>query len=114
MGNKETPIQQAIICYLQMLENQGRLIFLRNNSFAGRIQRANGSQGYINNRKPGSPDVLVFLNNGRSLMIEIKAPKGKLNEAQQEFKLRAERLGHDYLIARGIECVEAKLKELNI
>lgn len=43
--------------------------------------------------KAGVPDLFFLLNGGHAVMIELKAEKGRLSEAQQEFHARVETLG---------------------
>jgi hypothetical protein len=44
------------------------------------------------------------------LWIECKAAKGKQSELQRSFQAQVEAEGHRYIIARGIEDVEAALR----
>lgn len=43
--------------------------------------------------KAGVPDLFFLLNGGAPVMVELKADKGRLSEAQQEFHATAQRLG---------------------
>lgn len=106
----EKYIQQSIIAYLRVLESMNKLIFIRNNSFAGSIQRVNGSKGYINNKKPGSPDILIFLECGVTVHCELKTEKGKLTDSQKVYKKQVEALGHIYIVIKSIEELEQYLK----
>ena len=54
---KEIQTQRAIKDYLQILENQGKLMFLRNQ--AGGYPTKEGH--YIKMGKKGSPDLLVWI-----------------------------------------------------
>lgn len=100
----ERDVQRQIVEYLGMLENMGRLTFIRNNRFAGQITRANGSKGFVNNSKPGSPDIYIFLKNGVTIHCEIKG-ESKQSEAQVAYQHFVEKLGHRYIIARSVDDV---------
>lgn len=103
---KESELQKAIINYLTLQGNLGRCLFLRNNTFAGFIQRRDGSKGYIKNATiKGSPDIMLFLPKGNTIFLEIKSDKGKLSPAQEEFKERAEALGFSYLVVRSLDDI---------
>ncbi|HPD61396.1 MAG TPA: VRR-NUC domain-containing protein [Thermodesulfobacteriota bacterium] len=102
---KESGIISAIAQYLQYQENAGRLIFIRNNT--GAFTNPKGK--FFRMGKPGSPDFLVFIHNGRCLHIEVKNEKGKLNENQIEYSEKIKNLGHDYHVARNLDDVERLL-----
>lgn len=57
----ESEIKKCIANYLQILENQSKLYFVRNNSFEGKIIRNNKTEGYIKNNKKGTPDFLLCI-----------------------------------------------------
>lgn len=48
---------------------------------------------------------LYALKNGWHVWLEIKTPKGRLSEHQQQFKDEVEAHGGIYILARGIEDV---------
>ena len=73
---KESLIQNAIEAYLSLLENQNKLVYLKNNS--GAFQTRQG--GFYRMGKRGSADFIVFINNGQTLHLEVKNEKGKQNE----------------------------------
>lgn len=99
----EAELKKACFDYLQLLENKGMLIYIRNNSFSGAIQRPNGSVGYIKNNKKGAPDAFIFLKNGETLHIELKAPKGTQSIEQKEWEKKITKLGHNYYIIRDVD-----------
>ena len=99
-SEKET--QKACINYLQMLYNQGKLLFVRNNSFQGNFSRPDGSQGYIRNNMPGSPDLFVFVNK-ETLHLELKSSTGKQSPDQLAWEQAATKLGHKYYTIRSVE-----------
>lgn len=105
----ESLIQQACLTYLQMLENQGKLYFVRNNSFAGFLQRGNGSVGYIKNQKRGTPDIIVCYQ-GRFVGLEIKGPKGRQSEFQKEAEAAIRKAGGEYYVIRDTDHLREIIK----
>ena len=93
--------------YLDIL----KIPYIRNNSFAGKITRGDGSQGYIkNNTYPGSPDLIIFLKKGRTLHVEVKSDTGKQSSEQVYYEIKMGVLGHEYYIVRDLKELEKLLK----
>lgn len=111
---KESQIVTAITQYLSLLENQNKLLFIRNNS--GAMYNSRG--GFYKFGRTGSPDFLIFLrdysntNNGRCLHLEIKTNKGKLSPGQLEYQAKILMLGHHYEVAHSLDEVIEILKPL--
>ena len=101
---KESGIQTAIEQYLQYMENQGKLIYIKNNSGAMKTQ-----DRFIRFGKKGSPDFFIFLPAGQVIHMEVKNDKGKQNDNQIEYQKKVETLGHFYAIVRSIDDVERLL-----
>lgn len=99
----EAEIKRACVQLLTSYQNQGKLIFQRNNNFFGSFQRADGSRGFIQNNSAGAPDFYVFLSQGQTIHLELKTAKGKQNEAQKEWQKNCELLGHTYVVVRGVD-----------
>lgn len=106
---KEADLKRAVFILLSMLENQGKLLFQRNNSFMGAFQRPDGSNGFIKNNKPGSPDFFAFLKNGITLHLELKGTKGKLSEYQISWRNACSKLNHVYVVVTDIAELEKLL-----
>jgi hypothetical protein len=104
---KESQTQSAIEQYLRILENQGKLVYQKNNSGAFRTERGS----FIRYGKAGSPDFLVFLKDGACLHLEIKNEKGELTKNQLDYALKMDKLGHCYEVARSLDEVEKMLKK---
>ena len=103
---KENDIQRAIKNYLQVRENQGKLMFIRSNSLA--VQTKDGH--YVQTGKKGSPDILVWmeditLDELRSIALEVKSTIGKQSPAQKEWQDKFEKFGGEYYIVRSVEEV---------
>ncbi len=98
---------------LTMLQNQGKLLFQRNNSFSGRIMRSNGTSGWINNANKGAPDYYVFLKNGATLHLELKSTTGRVRPEQKVWESNCKKLKHNYWLVRDIDQL-AKIINLYI
>lgn len=107
---KEKDIKKAVMQLLAIYEKQEKLITIRNNSFAGFIQRTDGYKSYINNAKKGMADVMVFFPGGKAEFWELKSSIGKQKPAQLEFEVKVEKLGFDYRIIRSLEEAQGRLK----
>lgn len=106
----EQQLQHACLELLQLHENTGRLLFIRNNSFAGAIVRRGRdgaeSKGYIKNNKPGAPDIIIFFRNGMVINVELKSLIGKLSREQAQWASNATKLGYRYCIIKSVEELE--------
>lgn len=107
---------------LMPLERASKVYFFRNNSFSGRIQRYDGSSGFIKNNKRGTPDVIacfyeeytdnVTVSSGRFVGFELKTLTGKQSPDQKLAQESIESAGGKYYIIRTPEEFEEVLKEL--
>jgi deoxycytidylate deaminase len=104
---RESYIITAINHYLELLENQGRLVFFRNNS--GALINQHGR--FIRFGKAGAPDFMVYLLDGRCVHLEVKNEKGKQSPNQLEYQAKIEKLGHRYCIVRSVDEVEILIKQ---
>lgn len=107
---KESQIQKAVEQYLTLLENSGKLVFIKNNSGAFINPKGN----FYKMGKSGSPDFLLFLKYGDCLHLEIKNETGKPSPGQLEYQRKAEKLGHTYIIMRAVDDLDTYLKENNL
>lgn len=105
---KESSIQTAIEKYLQLLENTGRIVYVKNNSGAFMSPRGH----FFRFGKAGSPDFFVFAKNGSCFHLEVKNEKGKQSDLQKEYQARIEKLNHKYFVVRDITDVETILKDV--
>lgn len=110
----ESQLQRSVIQYLEVLENQHRLVFIRNNSFQGIIQRRNGSQGYIKNAHKGSADIILCVPGGNYVALEIKSDKGKQSEYQSSWQKRLNAVGGMYHIIRSLEDLDVILNAYSV
>ena len=57
----------------------------------------------------GAPDLTLFLPGGRVLLVELKAPKGVMSDAQKDLHPRLAALGHVVCIVRSLEEMKEAL-----
>ena len=105
---KESGILTTICQYLQYLENQGKLIYQRNNSGAFINPKGN----FYRMGKRGMGDIIIWLPDGKSMILEVKNETGKLSLSQLEMELKLKQLNHLYFIVRSLEEVENIFKKL--
>jgi len=117
----EANIIRAIGDYLQIQKNQGKLMFIRNNSGAIPISDGKNKRRYIKFGDKGSPDFLVWkleyyrynfqmLIRADSIAFEVKSENGKQSKAQKEWQDDFENVGASYYIVRSVDEVIDILK----
>lgn len=115
------------------LERAGEVYFFRNNSFSGRIQRYDGSTGFIKNSKRGTPDIVAcfrrrIVENEREVFpgagmaeinyygifvgLELKTMTGRQSPEQKLAQAAIESAGGQYHVVRTPEQFEEILKRL--
>jgi hypothetical protein len=102
---KEKDLSKLVREYLQLNENLGRIYFVRNNSFAGKLTYKNGTSSYIKNNKKGTPDFLVLMKGGHFVGLELKGDKGKLDEDQEITKNQIKMLGGTFVEVRDLKDI---------
>ena len=112
--NKESQIQRSIMDYLELLEAQGKLWFVRANSGAFKTLRKDGSQGFVKTGKAGCPDIVICANRGQFVGVEVKTPEGRLSPAQELTSRLIDELGAIYIVARSVEELKNDFKTLNL
>ena len=50
--------------------------------------------------KPGVPDLVIVLTGGRALWVEVKASRGTLSDAQEDWRDALQDLGHEWHMIR--------------
>ncbi len=103
---KETDIQAAIITYLGVLENQGKIWFSRLNNIPPVIKDNNGKVSGFRRLprgcKKGIPDILI-ITKGRTIAMEVKTPKGKQSPEQKVVEDSFKKQGKEYHVVRSLE-----------
>ncbi len=97
----EDGIQKACIDLLAIAERQGRLTYLHvpNGARLTNAKRQGGRMKALGVRA-GVPDLIIVWPNGRTVWIELKAPKGVLSPSQKEWRDRLQALGHEWHLFR--------------
>jgi len=109
----EKQITKAITDELQWRMNLKQLLWIKNNRFAGKFLRKDGSQGFIKNTGRGSPDLIIVLPN-TVLWVEVKTKKGFLSEFQKMWQEKLANLGQLYYIVRSHNDFTKILKKFNL
>ncbi len=108
----EADIIRVINDYLQIQRNQGKLMYIRNNTGAIPIEDGKNKRRYIRFGDKGSPDFFVwekdyYLDNPgfytRSIAIEAKSDIGKQSKDQIKWQADFENIGGEYYIVRSLE-----------
>ena len=60
---------------------------------------------------PGFPDLLVYGRNGRIGHIEVKTPRGTVQDNQKRAREWLEGLGHNYAVCRSVDDVVAAFRK---
>jgi len=102
---KESNLVTTICEYLQVLENQGKLVFVRNNSGAVVVDKR-----FFRFGKKGSPDIFIFLEKGRVIHCECKTGKGRLNKNQINYQKKITKLEHEYWVVNSIDTIIKNIK----
>lgn len=117
-ASPERIIQRAIIAYLRRV-CPGAIVGAITNEERGRgdtpLQRARfGMARKRSGVLTGLPDILVLLPDGRTLLIEVKAPGGVLSEAQAEMHTRIRATGHTVGVATCIDTARRVLLDAGV
>ncbi len=107
----EADLIRAINDYLQYRRNQGKLMYIRNNTGAIPISNGETKRRYIRFGDKGSPDFLVFTKRWipywgyelKTIAIEAKSDIGKQSKDQIKWQADFEKIGGEYHIARCLE-----------
>lgn len=108
----EHSLQVSILDYLDIkgrrelrwtaIENGG----LRHPLVAARIKAAGV--------KPGTPDIVILMDNGQTGWIECKSKRGQLRPEQKGFAASAVRLGHRWAMVKSLDVAIGILKEWGV
>jgi len=109
---KETEIQSAIIDYLQILENQNKLFFVRLNNIPPVTKLPNGKMLFRRmpkGTKKGLADILLIIK-GQAIFLEVKSESGYLRTEQKQFQELCKRNSTLYFVVRSVIEVENIIK----
>ena len=107
----ESMIIKVVGDYLQIQRNQGKLMYIRNNSGAMPIVDGKNKRRYIRFGDKGSPDFLVFFRGWipywgyelKTVAIEAKSDIGKQSLDQIKWQADFEKLDGEYYIVRSLD-----------
>jgi len=97
-AHPESQIQRAIVTALRL---RGLTVFAIPNGGARRRVEAAIMRG--EGVLPGVPDLCVPGPSGRTTWLEVKAPKGRVTELQDQMHARLRMLGHRVEIVRSVD-----------
>ena len=114
----ENMVIKVIGDYLQIQRNQGKLMYIRNNSGAMPIMDGKNKRRYIRFGDKGSPDFLVWkpsekwayeadmgVDYLRSIAIEAKSDIGKQSADQIKWQKEFEAMGGEYCLIRNLDSL---------
>lgn len=84
-----------------------------NNIFAiaipngGRRDAVTGAMLKKEGATAGAPDLVLILDDGETVWVELKTPKGRQSESQKAFQARLQALRHNYFIWRSVNDCNA-------
>ena len=113
----EADVIRVINDYLQIQRNQGKLMFIRNNSGAMPITDGKNKRRYIRFGDKGSPDFFVFIEDCfdgygglyncfkymKTIAIEAKSDIGKQSEDQVKWQVDFEKIGGEYYVVKSLD-----------
>ena len=108
MKHQESIIQEQVVVWLQ--RQYPRVLFT--GGFAGEKMKIPSAcrrkrMGY----RPGSPDLIIFEAHPiyHGLMVEMKAPGGKLSDSQKVFGEHASTNGYCYVVCYNLDEAQQKI-----
>lgn len=109
----EDGIQIAMFDALHIYEKRGYLLAWHVPNGGFRFSTTAGLLKRLGTRA-GIPDICVALKGGRMLFAEVKTPRGKLKEAQEDIMEVLETLGHRVEIWRSVEDMARSLRDWGV
>ncbi len=105
---RESCTTKACLDYLRVMENSGKIAWVQRMNSGAIPTSYGGRKRIVKLCRPGTADIYVRLNNGRTLWIENKKPEKDLEDEQKEFKVRMEKIGDIYITIRSLnELIDA-------
>lgn len=100
-GNPEHKIQVALMDYLAIAARPEIYFFAIPNQSNRHI--ANAAKMKAEGVRAGSPDLCFMWEGGKTGWLEMKSEDGSLSTAQKYFRDMAQRLGHNWAMARSVD-----------
>jgi hypothetical protein len=101
----ETDIQRAICDYLALKQNQGELIFWRNNNTAVYDPKRHTFRAMPKYTPKGLPDIEV-IKDGWWIGLEVKRKGTYQSPGQKEFQALCESAGAEYHVVRSVDDLQ--------
>jgi hypothetical protein len=112
MKHEESIIQTQIVQYLQI---QKIFFFAVVNEAAGKNAAAQMARFKAMGLRSGTSDLVLLLNNGVTIFVEVKTETGVQSDSQILFQNKVNSLGYQYYIVRSIndmiDLIEALKKQ---
>lgn len=110
----EGTIQKECLAYLQLLENQKKILhFDRLNSGCIFASYPGSKKRYrIRLCREGTSDVIVFLPDTRTIFLEFKQNGKPLTQDQISFRLKMESAGYIYFVITSVEELIKRLSKI--
>ncbi len=100
---REAELKSAVDDYLNILQNQGKVLFLRLNS-GDFIEVRGETRRRVRGCPKGTADYIVIMPN-RVIFLELKSDVGKQSKEQKEFQGKVEEQGALYYVVRSVDEV---------
>lgn len=119
-GAPEQQAQIAVVSYLRSALPAGSIVAAVKNENHARSKSRGAQMRFQQKRKetgvkPGFPDLICLIPGGKTVLIEMKAPKrGRLSPAQVECHAALRSLGHVVGVARSIDEAQLILEQAGI
>jgi len=114
---EEKNLAQAVEQTFQLLENQGKLLWIRNDSGVEHRQytRKDGSTSAYRRAygRKGSPDYIVVMPT-QTIFVELKTAIGRSSPAQIEWQYKTHKLGIEYYLVRSTDELDKVLWRFGI
>ncbi len=102
----EREISRAIVNELEKFLHLKKLSYFVNLEGARRDKRQQVA-AKLHGMRAGRPDIEIFLNDGRTMFIELKTLKGRLTDKQKQVHQELGGLGHDVRTIYALDAVSA-------
>jgi hypothetical protein len=99
---------------LTLLSQNKKLIFRRVNVSPTLHGGTSKKARFAPNPNKGRADIDIWVKNGPYIALELKAPGGKLSEAQMAFRDEIQAVGHRYEIADSLDRVIELMHEVGV
>ena len=116
---KESTVMKDVLAMLKILQQSANFTYERNHVGTIRVKTPSSMRDAYRGKKQhfmrvgtkGAPDIRVFMEDGKTLHMEVKTSKGRLNANQKAYKEQLESLGHEYVVVRSAADAAEALAE---